>query len=180
MNESIKDKTDWTLIFLWEFGKRYGMDMRQAFNYLKRNKAIAFIKRNYSYVHTQSFASMVTDMAEYCQRQGGELPSRISSGPNTRFPNLRAYERDNGNENRHGEPSGHHVHGKTPGMSMEEMLNTIFNSDTYRKLMNSDTHLYHQGTGYVYAFLEEELSLLETHLAMPKSAGRFISTLFYK
>ncbi len=73
MDISIKDKTDWTLIFVWEFGKKFGLDMRQAFNYLKRYKGIAFIEKNYNYVHTQSFSSMVNDISEYCHRQGGAL-----------------------------------------------------------------------------------------------------------
>ncbi len=73
MNENLKAKTDWTLIFLWEFGKKYGLDMRQAFSYLKRYKGIAFIEKNYDYVHTQSFASMVEDISEYCHRHGGAL-----------------------------------------------------------------------------------------------------------
>ncbi len=43
------------------------------------------------------------------------------------------------------------------GMSMEQALDEIFNSDTYDKLMNSSTQLYHQSARYVYSFLQEEL-----------------------
>ena len=71
--KNYKDITDWTLIFIFEFGKRYGLTMRPSFNYLKRYKGIAFIEKNYDYVHTQSFSSMVSDMSEYCHRHGGEL-----------------------------------------------------------------------------------------------------------
>ena len=42
-------------------------------------------------------------------------------------------------------------------MTMEEALATVFNSDTYRKVMDSRTHFYHQNPHYVFAFLEEEL-----------------------
>ncbi len=45
----------------------------------------------------------------------------------------------------------------TPGLSMEQALDDIFNSDTYRKLMNDSTQLYHQSAGYVYSFLDDEL-----------------------
>ncbi len=72
-NVDLKDRTDWTLIFLWEFGKKYGLSLKQAFNYMKRYKGMAFIEKNYDYVHTQSFASMAQDMAEYCHRHGGAL-----------------------------------------------------------------------------------------------------------
>ena len=69
MEYNIKDKLEWTVIFILEFG----LTMKQAFNYLSRYKGIDFIDRNYGYVHTQSFASMVNDIAEYCHRHGGAL-----------------------------------------------------------------------------------------------------------
>lgn len=73
MKYDVKDKLEWTVIFLLEFGRKYGLTMKQSFNYLSRFKGIDFIDRHYDYVHTQSFASMVNDIAEYCRRQGGEL-----------------------------------------------------------------------------------------------------------
>ena len=74
MEYNIKDKLEWTVIFILEFGRKYGLTMKQAFNYLSRYKGIDFIDRNYGYVlHTQSFASMVDDIAEYCHRHGGAL-----------------------------------------------------------------------------------------------------------
>lgn len=73
MAYDIKDKLEWTIIFVLEFGRKYGLTMKQAFNYLSRFKGIDFIDRHYNYVHTQSFASMVDDIAEYCHRQGGAL-----------------------------------------------------------------------------------------------------------
>ncbi len=69
----IKDKLEWTVIFISEFGRKYGLNMKQAFNYLSRFKGIDFIDRHYGYVHTQSFASMVNDIAAYCHRHGGAL-----------------------------------------------------------------------------------------------------------
>lgn len=68
-----KDKIEWTCIFVLEFGHKFGLTMKQAFNYLSRFKGIDFIDRNYGYVHTQSFASMVDDIATYCRRFGGAL-----------------------------------------------------------------------------------------------------------
>lgn len=73
MEYDIKDKLEWTVIFILEFGRKYGLTMKQAFNYLSRYKGIDFIDRNYEYVHTQSFTSMVDDIAEYCHRHGGAL-----------------------------------------------------------------------------------------------------------
>lgn len=73
MKYDVKEELEWTVIFLFEFGHKYGLTMKQAFNYLSRFKGIDFIDRHYDYVHTQSFTSMVDDIAEYCRRQGGEL-----------------------------------------------------------------------------------------------------------
>ena len=73
MAYSINDKLEWTLIFTAEFGRRFGLTVKQAFNYLSRFGGIDFVDRHYDYRHTQSFQSMVNDIAEYCQRKGGEL-----------------------------------------------------------------------------------------------------------
>lgn len=73
MGYSNHDKMEWALIFAMEFGRRFGLTLKQAFNYLSRFGAIKFIDEHYDYCHTQSFQSMVNDMAEYCHRKGGAL-----------------------------------------------------------------------------------------------------------
>lgn len=73
MEYNTKEKLEWTVIFILEFGRKYGLTMKQAFNYLSRYQGIDFVDRNYEYVHTQSFASMVDDIAKYCHRHGGAL-----------------------------------------------------------------------------------------------------------
>ncbi len=73
MAYSVQDKLEWTIIFVREFGRKYGLTMKQSFNYLSRYKGIDFVDRNYAYVHTQSYASMINDIAEYCHRKGGAL-----------------------------------------------------------------------------------------------------------
>jgi len=70
---SNKDKLDWTMVFIYEFGKRFGLTVKQAFNYLSRFKVIEFIDKHYDYAHTQSFESMIDDIATLCRRMGGEL-----------------------------------------------------------------------------------------------------------
>lgn len=73
MEYSNKEKLEWIVIFIHEFGKRFGLTMKQAFNYLSRFKAIDFIDRHYGFVHTQSFNSMVDELAAYCRKNGGKL-----------------------------------------------------------------------------------------------------------
>ena len=73
MGYNINNKLEWTTIFILEFGRKHGFSMKQAFGYLSRFKAIDFIDRHYGYVHTQSFASVIDDMTDYCRRKGGQL-----------------------------------------------------------------------------------------------------------
>lgn len=73
MGNSNKDKLDWTMVFIYEFGKRFGLTVKQSFNYLSRFKGIDFIDKHYDYAHTQSFESMIDDIATLCRRMGGEL-----------------------------------------------------------------------------------------------------------
>lgn len=73
MTYSKEEKLDWTMIFIYEFGRRFDLTMKQAFGYLSRYKAIDFIDKHYGFVHTQSFESMVDDIAMLCKRMGGQL-----------------------------------------------------------------------------------------------------------
>lgn len=73
MAYSINDKLEWTMILIYEFARKYGLSMKQAFNYLSRFKGIDFIDAHYGYAHTQSFACMVEDISTLCRRNGGKL-----------------------------------------------------------------------------------------------------------
>jgi hypothetical protein len=73
MEYSKDEKLEWTMIFIYEFGRKYGLTMKQAFGYLSRFKAIDFIDKHYGYAHTQSFESMVDDIAGLCKRNGWQL-----------------------------------------------------------------------------------------------------------
>lgn len=43
------------------------------------------------------------------------------------------------------------------GLSMKEALDTIYNSETYTKLLDLRTGLFSQSTAYVYSILETEI-----------------------
>lgn len=43
------------------------------------------------------------------------------------------------------------------GMDTGTALRTLYNSDTYAKLEDENTHLYYQSSLYVYDFLNNEL-----------------------
>ena len=55
MAYSFKEKMEWTIIFATEFGRRFGLTLKQAFNYLSRFGALKFVDEHYDYCHPQSF-----------------------------------------------------------------------------------------------------------------------------
>lgn len=77
MEYDVKDKIEWTVIFLTEFGKYHGLTLKQSFNYLLRYKGMNFVEKHYDYLHTQSFLSVVV-------RSGPSLslPTAIILPPN--------------------------------------------------------------------------------------------------
>lgn len=73
MEYSKDDKLEWTMNFIHEFSKKFGLTRKQAFGFLSRFKGIDFIDKHYGYAHTQPFESMVDDIAGLCRRNGGLL-----------------------------------------------------------------------------------------------------------
>lgn len=43
------------------------------------------------------------------------------------------------------------------GMTFEDAVDTLYNSDTYSKLKNANTGLFFQSPKYVYTFLDNEI-----------------------
>ena len=43
------------------------------------------------------------------------------------------------------------------GLTIKQALDTIYNSETYTKILDLRTGLYSQSTTYVYSFLENEI-----------------------
>lgn len=43
------------------------------------------------------------------------------------------------------------------GMTMKQSLDTIYNSETYTKILDLRTSLFSQSTAYVYSILEKEI-----------------------
>jgi hypothetical protein len=42
--------------------------------------------------------------------------------------------------------------------TMNEAIDTLYNSDTFLRLQDKRTGLYYQSPGYVYSFLDQELT----------------------
>jgi hypothetical protein len=43
------------------------------------------------------------------------------------------------------------------GMDMIKAFDTVYNSEIYKKLINTKTGLYLQSPGYIYSYLKEEI-----------------------
>ena len=47
------------------------------------------------------------------------------------------------------------------GYTLEKAMDTLYNSDTFARLQDANTGLYYQNPGYVYSFLNSELSVCD-------------------
>lgn len=73
MSVPVKDKIEYTVSLVSDFAKRYSLSTTQAFNYLDRFNAIAFINQHYNITHTLSFSEILDDLSLYCRNRGGNL-----------------------------------------------------------------------------------------------------------
>ena len=47
------------------------------------------------------------------------------------------------------------------GYTLEKAMDTLYNSETFARWQDANTGLYYQSPGYVYSFLNSELSLCD-------------------
>ena len=47
------------------------------------------------------------------------------------------------------------------GYTLEKAMDALYNSETFARLQDANTGLYYQSPGYVYSFLNSELSLCD-------------------
>ena len=47
------------------------------------------------------------------------------------------------------------------GYTLEKAMDTLYNSETFARLQDANTGLYYQSPGYVYSFLNSELSICD-------------------
>ena len=55
MNYNIHDIYEYIIALVNEFGRRFGLTDRQAYNYIRRHKGVGFIEENYGIIHTLGF-----------------------------------------------------------------------------------------------------------------------------
>ena len=69
---SIK-KLEYFMVFVRMFVEHFGLNEKQAFNYLDRHKGLAFVRDYYEVMHTLDFDYAIQDVQEVCQTNGGRL-----------------------------------------------------------------------------------------------------------
>lgn len=73
MKYNLHDLFEYIIALVNEFAKRFGLSDKQAYQYIRVHKGIAFIEQNYGIIHTLDFNEAVDSVATYCRRSGGEL-----------------------------------------------------------------------------------------------------------
>lgn len=73
MNYNIRDIIEYTIALVNEFAKRFKLSDKQAYNYIRLHKGVAFIENNYGIIHTLDFNEAVESVAMFCRRKGGAL-----------------------------------------------------------------------------------------------------------
>lgn len=71
--KSLRNKSDYMIICINEFALHNRLTKKEAYYYLKNNKALDFLKENYEAEHMLSVQDAVDDMSIICQRNGGHL-----------------------------------------------------------------------------------------------------------
>lgn len=64
---------DYVMAAIIEFGRRHGLTIREASNYLNRFKGLDFLEEFYDVEHTLSFNDCVDDLTVVCRNNGGAL-----------------------------------------------------------------------------------------------------------
>lgn len=69
----IRDITEYAVMLIRKFAKRYALTDRQAANYIEQYGALELLYSHYDIMHTLSFEDNVESIAAYCHRKGGAL-----------------------------------------------------------------------------------------------------------
>ena len=72
-SQAIRNRSDYMITCINEFAHNNKLTKKDAYNYLKSNKALEFLKDNYEAEHTLSIQDAVDDMRVICRRNGGML-----------------------------------------------------------------------------------------------------------
>ena len=69
----LKKKINYTVVCVNEFANKLNIAEKEAFDYLYKQKGIAFIKEHYDIEHTLSMDDAIDDIIMICRNNGGNL-----------------------------------------------------------------------------------------------------------
>jgi hypothetical protein len=69
----LRKEINYAVACVSEFADRHNMSQQDAFQYLYKYKAIAFLKENYEIEHTLSLDDALDDLFIICRNNGGTL-----------------------------------------------------------------------------------------------------------
>nr|WP_325289249.1 DUF3791 domain-containing protein [uncultured Bacteroides sp.] len=69
----VRDKAEYLLSLISHFAKRNGLNVMQAYRYVKRYGGVRLIDEHYPIMHTLSFDDALDSLTSYLKRQGGAI-----------------------------------------------------------------------------------------------------------
>ena len=73
MSREEKNKLRFVIALITEFANKYGINEKQAYNYMVRFNGLSHILTYYDVIHTLDFDYAIDDVLEVCQMNGGRL-----------------------------------------------------------------------------------------------------------
>ena len=73
MSREDTNRLKFTIAFVAEFAKKFGIAQKQAYNYMQRFKGMEYLSQFYDVMHTQSFEDCIEAISIICNRNGGQL-----------------------------------------------------------------------------------------------------------
>lgn len=73
MSREETNELKYTIALIAEFAGRFGLDEKQAFNYMKRFQGMDYVSSFYDVLHTLSFDDSIEAVAAVCRQHGGKL-----------------------------------------------------------------------------------------------------------
>ena len=70
---NIKDITEFVVVMIEMFARRYRLSLQEAESYLSRHGALELAQKHYGIMHTLRFEDNVESLASYCRRMGGSI-----------------------------------------------------------------------------------------------------------
>lgn len=69
----IRDKAEYLLCLVSHFAERNGLNVMQAYRYIKRFGGVKLVDEHYNIMHTLSFDDAMDSLTNYLKRQGGAI-----------------------------------------------------------------------------------------------------------